>query len=148
MLREVIVKIGLEQINIQEGVTVEVLLDSRTMEFVMSLEFTRKQRFNLKKIKRLIFNKEGPIEYTVEVNIYYQEYRKRIEINVIEEQKQNIILEILQLTCYNPEIDWRTEEVKMMRCSEECKKQQRLKQEKAGQQKQKEEEDKEEVGKK
>ena len=57
----------------------EVLLDSRTMEFVMSLEFTRKQRFNLKKIKRLIyvrnmdgsFNKEGPIEYTVEVNIYY-----------------------------------------------------------------------------
>ena len=71
MLREVIVKIGLEQINIQEGVTVEVLLDSRTMEFVMSLEFTRKQRFNLKKIKRLIFNKEGPIEYTVEVNIYY-----------------------------------------------------------------------------
>ena len=156
MLREVIVKIGLEQINIQEGVTVEVLLDSRTMEFVMSLEFTRKQRFNLKKIKRLIyvrnmngsFNKEGPIEYTVEVNIYYQEYRKRIEINVIEEQKQNIILEILQLACYNPEIDQRTEEVKMMRCSEECKKQQRLKQEKAGQQKQKEEEDKEEVGKK
>ena len=79
MLREVIVKIGLEQINIQEGVTVEVLLDSRTMEFVMSLELTRKQRFNLKKIKRLIyvrnmngsFNKEGPIEYTVEVNIYY-----------------------------------------------------------------------------
>ena len=148
MLREVIVKIGLEQINIQEGVTVKVLLDSRTMEFVMSLEFTRKQRFNLKKIKRLIFNKEGPIEYTVEVNIYYQEYRKRIEINVIEEQKQNMILEILQLACYNPEIDWRTEEVKMMRCSEECKKQQRLKQEKAGQQKQKEEEDKEEVGKK
>ena len=156
MLREVIVKIGLEQINIQEGVTVEVLLDSRTMEFVMSLEFTRKQRFNLKKIKRLIyvrnmngsFNKEGPIEYTVEVNIYYQEYRKRIEINVIEEQKQNMILEILQLACYNPEIDWRTEEVKMMRCLEECKKQQRLKQEKAGQQKQKEEEDKEEVGKK
>ena len=29
------------------------------------------------------FNKEGPIEHMIEVNIYYQEHRKRIEINVI-----------------------------------------------------------------
>jgi len=29
------------------------------------------------------FNKERPIEHIVKVNIYYQEYRKRIEINVI-----------------------------------------------------------------
>ena len=34
-----------------------------------------------------IFNKEGPIEHTVKVNIYYQRYRERIEINVIEGQK-------------------------------------------------------------
>ena len=33
------------------------------------------------------FNKEGLIEYIVEVNIYYQEYRERIEIDVIERQK-------------------------------------------------------------
>ena len=33
------------------------------------------------------FNKERPIEYTVEINIYYQGYRKRMEIDVIGEQK-------------------------------------------------------------
>ena len=33
------------------------------------------------------FNKKVPIEYTVEVNIYYQEHRERIEINVIGRQK-------------------------------------------------------------
>ena len=33
------------------------------------------------------FNKEGPIEHMVEVNIYYQRYRKRIEIDVIGGQK-------------------------------------------------------------
>jgi len=33
------------------------------------------------------FNKERPIEHTVEVNIYYQRYRERIEIDVIREQK-------------------------------------------------------------
>ena len=124
-------KIGLERINIQEGVTVEVLLDSGATELVMSSEFVRKQGFKLKKIERLIyirnvdetFNKEGLIEYTVEVNIYYQEHRERTEIDVIGGQKWNVILEILWLAHHNPEIDWRIGEVKMTRCSEEYGKQ-------------------------
>jgi len=42
MLREVTVKIGLERINIQEGVTVKALLDSRVIRLVINLEFARK----------------------------------------------------------------------------------------------------------
>ena len=34
-----------------------------------------------------LLNKERPIEYTVEVNIYYQRYRERTEIDVIRGQK-------------------------------------------------------------
>jgi len=91
MLREVTVKIGLERIDMQEEVTVEALLDSGATGLVMSSEFTRKQGFKLKKIKRPIYvrnvdgmlNKEGLIENTVEVNIYYQEHRERMEIDVI-----------------------------------------------------------------
>jgi len=55
LLREVTVKIGLERIDMQEGVTVEVLLNSRIMRLVISLEFTRKQGFKLKKIERSIY---------------------------------------------------------------------------------------------
>jgi len=79
----------LERIDIQEGITVEALLDSRTTGLVMSSEFARKQEFKLKKLERLIhvrnvdglLNKKGSIEYIVEVNIYYQghkcqDYRK------------------------------------------------------------------------
>ena len=73
----------------------KILLDSRAIRLVMSLKFARKERFKFNKIKRPIyiryidgfFNKKGPIEYTVEVNIYYQEYRKRTEIDVIRGQK-------------------------------------------------------------
>ena len=54
ILREVIVKIGLERINIQERVTVEVLLNSGVMRLVMSSEFTRKQEFKFKKLKNLL----------------------------------------------------------------------------------------------
>ena len=129
-LREVMVKIGLEKIDTQEGVTVEALLDSGVTRLVMSSEFAKKQNFKLKKLEKLInvrnvdrsFNKEEPIENTVEVNIYYQGYRKRMEIDVIGEQKWTVILGIPWLACHNPEIDWKTREIKMTRCLEECRK--------------------------
>ena len=55
MLREVTVKIGLERIDMQEEVMLEALFDSVATELVMSLEFSRKQRFKLKKIERPIY---------------------------------------------------------------------------------------------
>ena len=150
------VKIGLERIDTQEGVTVETLLDSGATGLVMSSEFAKKQGFKLKKLERPVnvrnvdrsFNKKGPIENTVEVNIYYQGHRERTEIDVIGGQKWTVILGMLWLARHNPEIDWRIGEVKMTRCPEECGKQWRPVQGKSGWEKQKEEEAKEEVGKK
>ena len=55
---------------------------------------------------------------------------------------------MLWLAHHNPEIDWKTGEVKMMRCPEEYGKQWRPKQGKLGWQKQQKEETKEEVGRK
>ena len=129
---------------------VEALLDSRAMVLVMSSEFVRKQGFKLKKLERPmnmrnvdgLLNKEEPIEYTVEVNIYYQDHRERIEIDVIGGQKWTVILGMLWLVCYNLEIDWRMEEVKMTRCLEECRKQWRPVQGKLGWKKQKKEAEK------
>ena len=140
MLRKVTVKIGLERIDMQEGITVEALLDSGAMGLVMSSEFAKKQGFKLKKLERpmqvrnvdRIFNQEGLIENTVEVNIYYQGYRKRTEINVIRGQKWKVILGIPWLARHNSEIDWRIGEVKMTRCPEECGKQWRPVQGKSG----------------
>ena len=80
MLIEVIVKIGLQRIDIQERVIVEMLLDSSVIKLVISSEFTRKWRFKRKKIERPIyirninsfFDKKRSIKYMIEVNIYYQ----------------------------------------------------------------------------
>ena len=128
MLREVTIKIGLERINTQEGITVEALLDSGATGLVISSEFAKRQGFKLKKLARPIqvrnmdgfFNKERSIENIVEVNIYYQGHRERTEIDVIGGQKWSVILGIPWLACHNPEINWRTGEVKMTRCPEEC----------------------------
>ena len=139
-LREVTVKIGLERIDTQEGIIVEALLDRRAMDLVISLEFARKQEFKLKKFERPIyirninrmFNKERPIEHTVEVNIFYKRHRERTKIDVIGEQKWNVILGIPWLACHNLEINWKTGKVKIMRYPEKCGKQWRLKQGKSG----------------
>ena len=78
-LREVMVKIGLERIDIQEGIIVEALLDSGATGLVISSEFVKKQDFKLKKLETPMnirnvdrsLNKKEPIEHIVEVNIYY-----------------------------------------------------------------------------
>jgi len=104
-LQKVTVKIGLERIDTQEEVTVEALLDSRATGLVMSSEFAKKQGFKLKRLERLMnirnvnesLNKEGPIEHTMEVNIYYQGHMERTEIDVIGGQKWTVILGMLWL---------------------------------------------------
>ena len=48
LLRKVIVKIRLKRIDIQKGITVKALLNSRVTSLVMSSEFAKKKRFKLK----------------------------------------------------------------------------------------------------
>ena len=69
MLRKVTVNIGPKRIDTQE-VIVEALLEKIERPiYVRNIDGS--------------FNKEGSIEYMVEVNIYYQGYREKTEIDVI-----------------------------------------------------------------
>jgi len=45
-----------------------------------------KDQYNVRNVDSSL-NKKRSIEYMVEVNIYYQEYRERTEIDVIKNQK-------------------------------------------------------------
>ena len=89
------VKIGLKQKEEEEGIVVNVLLDSEATGLVMSEEFARKHRFRRTKLERPIyvrnvngmFNYAGPIVDTVEVEIYFKRHKERTSIDVIEGQK-------------------------------------------------------------
>ena len=71
-----------------------------------------------------------------------------MEINVIGDQKWSVILKIPWLAYHNLGIDWKTGKVKIIRCLENCKKQQKPKQENPEWKKQKKEEKKQEEKKK
>ena len=120
-------KIGLKQEE-EEGVVIEALLDSGVMGLVMSEEFVRRHKFKRTKLEKLVYvrnvdgtlNYVGPIVDTVEVEIFFKGHKERTSINVIKCQKWSMILGMLWLGCHNTEIDWKTGEVKMMRCPDEC----------------------------
>ena len=41
----------------------------------------------------------------MKVNIFYKEQREKTEIDMINNKKQSVILEMLWLACYNSEIN-------------------------------------------
>ena len=128
VLREVMVKIGLKQKEEEEGIVTEALLDSGATGLVMSKEFARRHKFRRTELERPVyvrnmdetFNYAEPIVDTVEVEIYFKGHKERISIDVMGGQKWSVILGMPWLRHHNPEIDWKTGEVKMTRCSEEC----------------------------
>ena len=124
MLREVWLNIGVEKADIHEDTTVKALLDNSVTEMFIDKKIVAKYRFKLQKLDRLVMvrnidgtnNSGGAIIHQVKVNMYYKSHVKRIRINMYNLQRTDIILDILWLQVYNPEINWEIKEIKITRC--------------------------------
>jgi len=108
-----------------KGVMVKVLLDSGATGMFMDKKMAAKHGFRLQKLERPVAvrnvdrtnNSRGAITYQVEVNVYYKSHVERMRIDVCDLGKTDVILGMPWLQAYNPEINWETGEVKMIRCS-------------------------------
>ena len=106
-----------------KGVTVKALLNSGMTEIFMDRKMVAKHEFRLQKLKRPVMvrnedgtnNSKGAITHKVEVNVYYKGHVKRMRMDVCDLKRIDIILGMLWLQAYNPEINWKTGEVKMTR---------------------------------
>ena len=72
-------------------------------------------------------NSAGAITYQVEANVYYKGHVERMRMDVCNLGKTDIILGMPWLQAHNPEINWETGEVKIMRCPPLCGRNMRLK---------------------
>ena len=127
-LREVWMKVGLEKLDMHEGVTVKALLDSGATGIFMDKDFAEEQGFKLVKLEKPVevknvdgTNNNGErIEYEIECNMYFEGHVERIKVDVCKLERTKVILSILWLVAHNPEIDWGKGEVKMTRCPLWC----------------------------
>jgi len=103
---------------------VKALLNSKAIGMFMSRNLTEKGGYGLIKLKQPIqvrnvdgtSNSGGAITHEVEVNIFYKRHVERVQIDVCELGKTDVILGILWLAAHNPEIDWEKGDV--MICSD------------------------------
>jgi len=128
MLREVWMNIGVEKIDTHEGIMIKALLDSGAMGMFMNRQMAARHGFKLQKLDRPIAvrnvnstnNSGGAIMHQVECNVFYKGHVERIRIDVCDLGKTEVILGMLWLAVHNPEINWETRKVKMMKCPPLC----------------------------
>ena len=121
-------KVGLEKLESHEGVVVKALLDSGVTGLFMDTTFTKEKVFKMEKLKKPLLvrnvnrtvNAGGAIMYQVECNMFFKGHMERARIDVYNLGKTELILEMLWLAAYNPEIDWEKGEVKMTHCPPIC----------------------------
>jgi len=109
--------IGIERTDTHKGVTIKALLNNGTMGIFMDRKIERPVR-----VKNMdgTYNSRGAIMHEVEVNVYYKSYVKRMRIDICDLGRTEVILGIPWLAAHNPEINWETGEVKIMRCLPLC----------------------------
>ena len=120
--------IGIEKLDTHEGVMLKALLDSGATEMFMDKRTAAKHGFRLQKLERPIMvrnvdrtnNSVGAIIHQVEANVYYKGHVERIRMDMCNLGKTDVILGMPWLQAHNPEINWKTEEVKMTRCLPLC----------------------------
>ena len=113
MLRKVWLNIGVEKVDTHEGITVKVLLDSSAIGIFMDKKMVTKHRFRLQRLERPVIirnidgtnNSGGAITHQIKVNVYYKNHIERMKIDIYDLERTDVILGMLWLQAYNPEIN-------------------------------------------
>ena len=121
-------RVELEKLESHERIAVKALLDSGATGLFMDTTFTREKRFKMEKLKNslLVRNVDGTVNtgraiiHQVECNMFFKGHMERARVDVCNLEKTKVILEMLWLAAHNPEIDWKKEEVEIMRCPPIC----------------------------
>jgi len=120
--------IGIEKIDTHKGVVVKALLDSGATGMFMDKRTVAKHGFMLEKLERPIIvrnmdrtnNSGEAITHQIEANMYYKGHIERRRMDIYDLRKTEVILGMPWLQAHNPEINWKTGEVKMIRCLPLC----------------------------
>jgi len=92
--------IGVEKMDMHEGITIKALLDSGAMGMFMDRQMATRHGFKLQKLKKPIAitdidgtnNSRGAIMHQVECNVFYKGHIERMRMNICNLGKTEVIL--------------------------------------------------------
>jgi len=95
--------IGIEKLNIHEGVIVKALLDSGATGMFMDKRTAARHGFTLQKLERSTIvrnvdgtnNSRGAITHQIEANVYYKGHVERMRMDICDLGKTEVILGML-----------------------------------------------------
>ena len=95
--------IGIEKLDIHEGVIVKALLDSGATGMFMDKRTAARHGFTLQKLERSTIvrnvdgtnNSRGAITHQIEANVYYKGHIERMRMDVCDLGKTEVILGML-----------------------------------------------------
>jgi len=113
MLREMWLNIGVEKIDIHEGVMIKALLNSGATGMFMDRQTAARHGFKLQKLEIPIAvrnvdgtnNSGGAITHQVECNVFYKGHMERMRMDVCDLGKTEVIMGMPWLAAHNPEIN-------------------------------------------
>jgi len=102
-LEEIWMKVGLEKVDTHERLSVKALLDSGVIGLFISKKLVERKGFQLRKLEKPIKvrnidgteNSRGSITHEIECNMYFQGHVERVQMDVCELEKIEMILDIL-----------------------------------------------------
>jgi len=105
--------IGVEKINMHEGIVIKAFLDSSAMGMFMNRQTAARHGFKLQKLERPLVirnvdntnNSGGTIMHQIECNMFYKGHIERIRMDVYDLGKMEVILGMPWLIAHNPEIN-------------------------------------------
>ena len=105
--------IGVEKVDMHEGIIVKALLDSGVIGMFMNKKIAARYGFRLQKLERpvtvknvdSINNSREVITHQVEVNVYYKNYVERMRMDICDLERTDVILGMPWLQVHSPEIN-------------------------------------------
>jgi hypothetical protein len=121
--------IQLETISSHHPISVTALLDSGATAMFIDHDFVKSKNMTTDKLPRAISifnidgsqNSHGSIKETVDLIVRYQDHTERATFYVTSLGNVPVILGHPWLSAHNPQIDWKTGEVSMLRCPSTCR---------------------------
>src|SRR5260221_13722955 len=122
------IQVRLTSLTSLTSISISMLLDSGATGMFINLSFMQKHQLETTPLPQPILvrninsspNENGSVMEEVHITLHFRHHSKRAHLMVANLGQQTVIIGHSWLTLHNPEVDWVSQKVSMMRCPPSC----------------------------